>query len=157
MKKLILTIILGAVSFFSCSFETPESPAIKMESCTVNGESVSLPLPSVKAGDVVELTLDLEGNGSELQTFQADADAEDVKMSLTEYDKSRVSDDKNFTKIDECLLRFVDGVTISSVKVKATVQQKNDDKMCMKFYLSAKSASEGTALEIDMNRDNIKN
>lgn len=155
MKKVFLTTILGVALLCSCSSDTAVSPAIKMESCTVNGELVS-GTPSVKAGDVVELALDLEGNGSELQSFQAAADADKVKIALADYEKNRVTDDKNFTDTIKCRLRFVDGVTVSSVKVKATVQSDTDDKMALKFYLSAKADCEGSVLEVDLKKDNAK-
>lgn len=151
MKTYILAPIFGFILLSSCSSETAVSPDIKVASCSVNDTVVS-GVPSVKAGDVVELALKLEGNGSELVSFQANTeDKEDVKISLADYEKKSVSDETNFTNTTECRLRFVDGVTISSVKVKATVNSVQNEGATLKFYLSAKADSEGNGSELEVN------
>ncbi|WP_321438246.1 DUF5035 family protein [uncultured Bacteroides sp.] len=151
MKTYILAPIFGFILLSSCSSETAVSPDIKVASCSVNDTVVS-GVPSVKAGDVVELALKLEGNGSELVSFQANADEEEVKMSLADYEKKNVSNDKNFTNTTECQLRFVDGVTISSVKVKATVNSVQNEGATLKFYLSAKAEGNGSELEVNLKK-----
>jgi len=154
MKKIFFCTIIGALCLSSCSSDTTVTPpAIHIENCSVNGDVVS-GTPSVKVGDVVEVSLNLAGNGSELVTFQANADEKEIKMSLADYEKDNVTTDKNFTNTTECQLRFVDGVKVSNVKVKATVQSVQEDLMKLKFYLSAKANCEGSELDVELKKDN---
>ena len=155
MKINFLTLILGLLFLNSCSSETNVSPAIHMESCTINGTLTTSGDPSVKVGDVVEVSLQLTGNGSELVSFEANANDKDIKMALSEYDKNNVSNEKNFTDTTECHLRFIDGVKTSNVKVKATVQSTDDNVMTMKFYLSAKTNCEGSELDLNLKKNNL--
>ncbi len=154
MKANFLTFILGLLFLNSCSSETNVSPAIHLESFTINGTHATSADPAVKVGDVVEVSLQLTGNGSELVSFEANANVKDIKMALSDYDKSNVSDEKNFTDTTECHLRFVDGVKTSNVKVKATVQSPGENIMTMKFYLSAKTNCEGSELDINLKKNN---
>lgn len=156
MKNIFFTTILGLLFLSSCSSDTAVPPAINIENCSVNGELIS-GVPSVKIGDVVELSLNLAGNGSELLSFKANANDEEIKISLADYEKNSVSDDKNFTNVTACQLRFVDGVTVSNVKVKATVQAVQENLITMKFYLSAKANREGSELNVELKKDDSVN
>lgn len=153
MKNIFFTTIASLFFLSSCSSDTAVSPAINIENCSVNGELVS-GVPSVKVGDVVELSLNLAGNGSELGSFQAKVDEKEIKMSLADYEKGSVSDEKNFTDTTACRLRFVDGVKVSNVKVKAMVQSVDVDHINMKFYLfAAKANCEGSELNVELKKD----
>ena len=152
MKNIFFATIASLFFLSSCSSDTAVSPAINIENCSVNGELVS-GMPSVKVGDVVELSLNLAGNGSELGSFQVRVDEKEIKMSLAEYEKENVTTDKNFTNTDECQLRFVDGVKVSNVKVKAMVQSVDEDYINMTFYLSAKANCEGSELNVELKKD----
>jgi hypothetical protein len=152
MKNIFFTTIASLFFLSSCSSDIAVSPAINIENCSVNGAQVS-GVPSVKVGDEVELSLNLAGNGSELGSFQAIVDEKEIKMSLADYEKENVTTDKNFTNTAECQLRFVDGVKVSNVKVKAMVQSVDADHINMKFYLSAKANCEGSELNVELKKD----
>lgn len=151
MKNIFLPFILGLFLLSSCASETIVSPEIKVISCSVN-DTIVTESPKVKVGDVVELSLNLIGNGTDLFSFHAKANDEEVKISLEEYDQKNVSVDRNFTDTEACRLIFVDGVSTSNVKVKATVQAVKEDVMTLKFYLSAKTECEGSELDVDLEK-----
>lgn len=151
MKNIFFTTITALLLLSSCSSDTVVSPEIEVLTCSVN-DTIITDTPEVKVGDVVELSLNLIGNGSDLSTFQAIAKKEEVEMSLAEYDENNVSVEKNFTNTEACKLTFVDGVNSSNVKVKATVQSVKEDVMVLNFYLSAKTECDGSKLEVELKR-----
>jgi len=151
MKNIFLPFILGLFLLSSCASETIVSPEIKVISCSVN-DTIVAETPKVKVGDVVELSLNLIGNGSDLFSFHAKANGDEVKISLAEYDQKNVTDERNFTDAEACRLTFIDGVSTSNVKVKATVQAVKEDVMTLKFYLSAKTECEGSELDVDLQK-----
>lgn len=153
MKKNLLMILFGIFLLSSCSSDKVISPVIDVKSCSINGQVVE-GSPAVKVGDILELQLGLQGNGSDLKTFQAKANKSEMNLILADYDKQNVSQDKNFTDITACKISFVDGVMHTTVKVKAVVQSVQEDMLKLNFYLSAKADCEGSTLELDMKKAN---
>lgn len=151
MKKNLLTFLFSVLLFTSCLPDNAVSPVIDVKSCMVNGKNI-IGCPAVKAGDQLELQLELKGNGSDLKTFQAKANKQAMNLELADYEKQNVSKDKNFTDVSACKISFVDGVMHSTVKVKAVVQSAQSDTLKLNFYLSAKADCEGTSLELDMQK-----
>lgn len=151
MRKKFLMILLGTYIFSSCTTDGAISPTIDVERLSVNGIATK-ENPSVKVGDELELQLDLSGNGSDLKTFQAKADKNEMNLVLADYEEQNVSQDKNFTNINACKISFIDGVMHTSVKVKATVESVQEDTLVLNFYLSAKADCDGSTLEVKLKK-----
>ena len=152
MKKnvlLLLPLFLGACS------ESGESPVITVEKLYMNEEGEENyahkmeEMPSLKVGDKIIAGLSLDGNGSELKTFQLEKDG-GVDTELL-YQHTEVTTEGNLTDEKSGRLRFQDGVTQTHVMVKAVVKEVSKDGFVkLSFYLSSKAECEGAQEKIDL-------
>lgn len=151
MKKVLIFFVI----FFcaACSTDT-ESPVITVERLLVN-ENVdnyanhSSQLPTLNPGDEVLVFLTLDGNGSDLKSFQVTKD-KNIDTGLV-YPKEEISSDKNFSDPEKGQLRFINGVATSHIMVRATVTELDKDGGAkLNFYLSSKSQSSSAQKVIDL-------
>lgn len=153
MKKLLpflpLLLLLAA-----CSSTAP-SPVIQITGLFLNGDEkdyakeLSL-MPSLKVGDEVLVSLKLDGSGEELNTFIVQDDDQQLTIEEFELPEVGVSGDKNFTKLDEGIVGFENGVKQTELKVKARVRAVNDEDATLLFYLFSRAECDAAKQEVDM-------
>lgn len=138
-----------------CSQSAP-SPTIKITGLFVNGDEKDYAqeissMPSLKIGDEVLVSLKLDGNGEELNTFivQDGADQQ-FKIEAFELPEAGVSTDKNFTKLDEGIVGFENGVHQTDLKVKAKVNTVKGKDASLIFYLFSRAECDGAQQEVEM-------
>lgn len=106
-------------------------------------------LPALAVGDLVKVTLLLDGNGAELKSFLLKAD-DNVETKLY-FQQTEVSDEENLTNPDNGQLRFSDGVRKARLLVKATVTAVDKEGNAkLLFYLSSKAECDGAQEEIEL-------
>lgn len=151
MKKILLFLL--PLLWVACSNDG-SSPIIEVKRLYVNGSDNDYAgkmneLPTLKKGDKVSVALALDGNGSDLKSFQLQK-SEDVSTQIY-YQHSDVSDDENLTDEKKGHLRFSDGVSKTEVMVNATVTEVNEKgEVKLSFYLSSKAECDGAQEEIDL-------
>lgn len=151
MKKILLFLL--PLLWVACS-DNNASPIIEVKKLYINDGDTNYAnkmdeLPTLKKGDKVSVALILDGNGSDLKSFQLQKFG-DVSTQIL-YQHSDVTDDENLTDEGKGHLRFSDGVNETEVMVNATVtevDEKGDVKLS--FYLSSKSECDGAQEEIDL-------
>ncbi|ERI85323.1 hypothetical protein HMPREF1981_01880 [Bacteroides pyogenes F0041] len=149
MKKLLLFLLL--LLQVACS-QNDKSPIIKVEKVRVDrGKGVEErnysgcmdELPALKAGDKIDALLLLDGNGAELKTFMLQSD--DEVNTVLHYKEREVSVTGELTDEEKGQLRFIDGVTHTTVSVQATIKKVDEEgDVKLFFYLSSKADCEGT-------------
>lgn len=161
MKKLLpwlfFSLLLGACS------DSPSSPDIRITNFYVNGdEKVDYAkdmesLPPLHVNDEVTMSLNLDGNGEELNTFLVHEDMEEgsatsVKIAFLDLADAQLSQDKEFTDKEQGKLGFIDGVSRMNFKITAKVFRVTNDKVLLKLYLFSKPVDcEGAKLELELN------
>lgn len=153
MKKL-LPLLLLSLSLAACTDSAP-SPVIKITGLFLNGDEKDYAkeqssMPSLKVGDEVLVSLQLDGNGEDLNTFIVQDGDQQLKIEEFDLPKAGVSTDKNFTKLDEGIVGFENGVKQTEVKVKAKVKAVNDEDATLLFYLFSRAECEAAKQEVDM-------
>ena len=113
-------------------------------------------LPPLKVDDELEISLKLDGNGEELNTFLVKEETLGSKETAVEIDfndlpEETLSDDKEFTDKDNGKLGFKDGVSQTQIGIRAKVQQVTEDGVKLKFYLFSKPVNcEGAKYELEI-------
>lgn len=148
MKKRILFLL---PFFLTACSQSEESPIIKVEKvCVDTGEGSERrnyadcmnELPVLKVGDKIDAVLSLDGNGAELKTFMLQSD--DEVNTVLHYKKKEVSATGDLTDEQKGQLRFIDGVTHTTVSVQATIKEVDErGDVKLSFYLSSKADCEG--------------
>lgn len=152
MKKQLLA-PLFLLSAAACS-DSAESPVIEITGLFVEGDIKDysediVSLPSLKVGDEVSVSLKLDGNGEDLNTFIVKEDRQQLK--ITDFDlPEEISSDKNFTRPEEGIIKFEDGVRSTELKVSISVQTVADADAILSFYLSSKAECEGAQEKIEL-------
>ncbi|MEG2330751.1 MAG: DUF5035 family protein [Bacteroides sp.] len=150
MKK-IVSLLFSLLLLAACS-TNGLSPVITVTSLYVNDDTIDYAqtlgsMPSLVVGDEVNVTLDLNGNGAELKTFQVNRTAE-IKLDSLGYEKREVTSEIDFTDVEGGRLRFVDGVNDTHLLVKAKVVSTTEKETKLSFYLSSKA--ETNAAQYDL-------
>lgn len=150
MKK-IVSLLFSLLLLAACS-NNGLSPVITVTSLYVNDDITDYAktlesMPSLVVGDEVNVTLELNGNGAELKTFQVNRAAE-IKLDSLGYEKREVTSETDFTDVEEGRLRFVDGVNDTRLLVKAKVISTTEKETKLSFYLSSKA--EANAAQCDL-------
>ncbi len=156
MRKLCL--LLSLFLLVACSKSTSH-PIIMLSSVFVNDDATNYArsmseMPALELSDEVTVSLWLDGDGGELNTFLAQEFKEEgtaSKLNIT-FDKlpeSSLSQDKEFTDKLKGVLGFTDGVTRVSLQVKAKVQRLSAEEATLNLYLFCKDVeSDGAKLEL---------
>lgn len=161
MKKLLswlfFSLLLGACS------DSPPSPDIRIAHFYINDdETIDYAkklesLPSLEVSDVVTISLHLDGNGEELNTFlvqedKEEGDAASMKIAFADLPDAELSQDKEFTDKDQGKLGFIDGVSQMNFKITGKVLRVTNEKVSLKLYLFSKPVDcEGTKVELEFN------
>lgn len=153
MKKLFPLLLLS-LSLAACTDSAP-SPVIKITGLFLNGDEKDYAkelssMPSLKVGDEVLVSLNLDGSGEDLNTFIVQDDDQQLKIEEFDLPKAGVSTDKNFTRLNEGVVGFENGVKQAEVKVKAKVKAVNDEDATLLFYLFSRAECEAAKQEVDM-------
>ena len=141
MKKQLLAPLL-LLLLAACS-GSAESPVIEITGFFIEGDTKDYSedmasIPSLKVGDEVTVSLTLDGNGEDLNTFIVKEDQR--QLGIKDFDlPNGVSSDKNFTRPEEGIIKFEDGVRNTVLKVKMRVQTVADADAILSFYLSSKA------------------
>lgn len=141
MKK-IVSLLFSLLLLAACS-NNSLSPVITVTSLYVNDDMTDYAqtlgsMPSLVVGDEVNVTLELNGNGAELKTFQVNRTAE-IKLDSLGYEEREVTSEADFTDVESGRLRFVDGVNDTRLLVKAKVVSTTEKETKLSFYLSSKA------------------
>ena len=147
MKKLFFPLLSLCLLTTACKDSVP-SPTIEMQGLYVNDGEMDYTrqmeaLPPLKVDDELEISLKLDGNGEELNTFLVKEETPGSKETAVEIDfndlpEETLSDDKEFTDKDNGKLGFKDGVSQTQIGIRAKVQQVTEDGVKLKFYLFSK-------------------
>lgn len=157
MRKLLLFSLV--LLFFTACSDSAESPIIEVIGFSVNDEPINYAdkidlIPSLHIDDEVTISLKLDGNGEELNTFLvkeevAGADAQTVAIHFEGLPEGQLSNDKEFTDKENGKLGFKDGISQTFLELKAKVNKIADDKVTLRFYLFSKPADcEGAKYEL---------
>lgn len=158
MKKLFLAPFLPLL-LASC-FNSAESPVIEVTGFFIEGDATDYSkdmtsIPSLKVGDEVSVSLNLDGNGEDLNTFIVKEDQ--LQLGIKDFDlPSGVSSEKNFTKPEEGIIKFGDGVQQTLLRVKVSVQTITDADAILTFYLSSKAECESAQEKIELKTEDSK-
>lgn len=157
MRKLysswLLLLLLAA-----CSDSAP-SPVIEITGLYVNddekdyAQELSL-MPTLKVGDEVLVSLQLDGNGEELNSFIARDDNKQLTIKMPDLPKAGISDEPGLTKPDEGIFVFKNGVRQMELEIKAKVKAVKDEDAILVFYLSSRAECEADKAEVDMKTGN---
>ena len=150
MKKLFFPLLSLCLLTTACKDSVP-SPTIEMQGLYVNDGEMDYTrqmeaLPPLKVDDELEISLKLDGNGEELNTFLVKEETPGSKETAVEIDfndlpEETLSDDKEFT----------DGVSQTQIGIRAKVQQVTEDGVKLKFYLFSKPVNcEGAKYELEI-------
>lgn len=151
MKNIL--IFLSVFLLAACSVDTG-SPIITVNQLLLNDNKENYAdktgqIPTLNIGDEVFVYLTLDGNGSDLKSFQVIKD-ENIDAGL-DYEKDKFSADHNFTDPEKGQFRFINGVSNSHIKVNATISHLDDDGGAkISFYLSSKSQSNSAQKVINL-------
>lgn len=159
MKKLFISLLLSGL-LAACTNSVP-SPVIEMTGLYVNDGEVDYAgqmeaLPVLQVGDEMAISLRLDGNGEELNTFLVKEDTSQIKKAAVSIDFEQVaeetlSNDREFTDKKSGKLGFKDGVSQALVGVRATVQAITPEGVKLKFYLFSKPVDcEGAKYELNI-------
>lgn len=152
MKKLLLASLLPL--FLAACSNSAQSPVIEVTGFFIEGDAKDYSqdmtsVPSLKVGDEVTVSLKLDGNGEDLNTFIVKEDQQ--QLGIKDFDlPSSVSSEKNFTKPEEGIIKFGDGVQQTILKVKILVQTVVDADAMLTFYLSSKAECESAQEKIEL-------
>ena len=160
MKKLFFPLLSLCLLTTACKDSVP-SPTIEMQGLYVNDGEMDYTrqmeaLPPLKGDDELEISLKLDGNGEELNTFLVKEETPGSKETAVEIDfndlpEETLSDDKEFTDKDNGKLGFKDGVSQIQICIRAKVQQVTEDGVKLKFYLFSKPVNcEGAKYELEI-------
>ncbi len=160
MRKLFFPLLSLCLLTTACKDSVP-SPTIEMEGLYVNGGEMDYArqmeaLPPLKVDDELEISLKLDGNGEELNTFlvkeeSLGSEATAVTVDFNELPEEALSGDKEFTDKDNGKLGFKDGVSQTKVGLRAKVQQVTEAGVKLKFYLFSKPVNcEGAKYELEI-------
>lgn len=152
MKKQLLAPLL-LLLLAACS-GSAESPVIEITGFFIAGDTKDYSedmasIPSLKVGDEVTVSLTLDGNGEDLNTFIVKEDQQ--QLGIKDFDlPNGVSSEKNFTRPEEGIIKFEDGVRNTVLKVKMRVQTVADADAILSFYLSSKVECESAQEKIEL-------
>lgn len=160
MKKLFFPLLSLCLLTTACKDSVP-SPTIEIQGLYVNDGEMDYTrqmeaLPPLKVDDELEISLKLDGNGEELNTFLVKEETPGSKETAVEIDfndlpEETLSDDKEFTDKDNGKLGFKDGVSQTQIGIRAKVQQVTEDGVKLKFYLFSKPVNcEGAKYELEI-------
>ena len=160
MKKLFFPLLSLCLLTPVCKDSVP-SLTIEMQGLYVNAGGMDNTrqmeaLPPLKVDDELEISLKLDGNGEELNTFLVKEETPGSKETAVEIDfndlpEETLSDDKEFTDKDNGKLGFKDGVSQTQIGIRAKVQQVTEDGVKLKFYLFSKPVNcEGAKYELEI-------
>ena len=155
MKKLLAFLL--PVSLLTACISSAPSPVIEVAGLYINGDDTDYTqhmneMPSLKLDDEMTISLKLDGNGEELNTFLVDTsevNKQKVTIVFDEVSDETLSKDKEFTDKDNGRLGFKDGVSQTLVGVKAKVRKITPEGVTFRFYLFSKPADcEGAKYEL---------
>ncbi|WP_455587685.1 DUF5035 family protein [Bacteroides sp.] len=157
MKKLFLALLLS-LFLASCS-DSAESPVIEIAEFFIKGDAKDYSkdmasIPSLKVGDEVIVSLKLDGNGENLGTFMVKEKEKQLGIKIDLPDGA--SSDPNFTKPEEGIIGFKDGVHVTELRMKARVQTVADADAILTFYLSSKAECESAQEMIELKTEEDK-
>ena len=113
-------------------------------------------LPVLKVNDEVTVSLKLDGNGEDLNTFIVKEEQEQLYIEDFQLPVQGVSSDKNFTKLEEGIVGFENGVRQVEVTVKARVQSVTDEDAILSFYLFSRAECDGAQQEIELKTEEVE-
>ena len=148
MKKQLLAPLL-LLLLAACS-GSAESPVIEITGFFIEGDTKDYSedmasIPSLKVGDEVTVSLTLDGNGEDLNTFIVKEDQQ--QLGIKDFDlPNGVSSEKNFTRPEEGIIKLRNTV----LKVKMRVQTVADADAILSFYLSSKAECESAQEKIEL-------
>ena len=157
MKKL-LSLLLLLLLLVACSDSAP-SPVIEITGLYVNDDEIDYAqelssMPKLKVNDEVLVSLKLDGSGEELNTFIVQDGNQQLKIEEFILPEAGISDDKNFTKLDEGIVGFENGVRQTELKVKAIVKAVNGEDATLIFYLFSRAECEADKQKVEMKTEN---
>ena len=158
MKKQLLAPLL-LLLLAACS-GSAESPVIEITGFFIEGDTKDYSedmasIPSLKVGDEVTVSLTLDGNGEDLNTFIVKEDQQ--QLGIQDFDlPNGVSSEKNFTRPEEGIIKFEDGVRNTVLKVKMRVQTVADADAILSFYLSSKAECESAQEKIELKTEDTE-
>ena len=145
MKKQLLAPLL-LLLLAACS-GSAESPVIEITGFFIEGDTKDYSedmasIPSLKVGDEVTVSLTLDA-------FIVKEDQQ--QLGIKDFDlPNGVSSEKNFTRPEEGIIKFEDGVRNTVLKVKMRVQTVADADAILSFYLSSKAECESAQEKIEL-------
>lgn len=160
MRKLLFASLLPLL-LASCS-GSAESPVIKITGFFVNDDTKDYSqemefMPLLEVNDEVTVELQLDGNGEDLNTFIVQGEDQQLSIEkLFDLPDWGVSSDKNFTKLDQGIVGFENGVRQAKLKVKAKVKSVTDDDATLVFYLFSRAECEGAQEELELKTEQKK-
>lgn len=157
MKKLLSHLLLLFL-LVACSGTAP-SPVIEITGLYINGGEKDYAhelssMPTLKVNDEVLVSLKLDGSGEELNTFIVQDGNQQLKIEEFVLPEAGISDDKNFTKLDEGIVGFENGVRQTELKVKAKVKTVKGEDATLVFYLFSRAECEADKQEVEMKTEN---
>lgn len=139
MKKCLL-LLPFLLFLFACSEDKTDMPRLEFTSIFLNGADEDFSknledIPPLSPGDYIDVSLLLDGNGTDLKTFVMKCDNENIESALT-FSEDEVSND--FTSLPEESLRFKDEVQRTVISVKLTVLGAREEEVNVCFNLNTK-------------------
>ncbi len=150
MKKIILS-ILPLLWFCGCADSDSNMPVMKIVGIHIVGDEEEVnyannlhQMPSLAKGDKVDIGIELYGNGNDLRSFIVQNEEDKVKTVLF-FQIDEVS--QELSDINE--LVFNDGITETSLAVKAEILKDEDGEQKISFFLNSKAIdSEGAHIDL---------
>lgn len=157
MKKLLLASLLLSL-LVSCS-GSAESPIIEITGLFIGDDTKDYSkdmasIPSLKVGDEMTISLRLDGNGEDLNTFIVKEEAERLGIDL--YLPDGVSSGSELSKPENGVITFKDGIQYTDLKVKVGVKTVADADAILAFYLSSKAECESAQEKIELKTEATK-
>ena len=112
-------------------------------------------MPSLKVGDEMTVSLRLDGNGEDLNTFIVKEAAE--QLGIKGFDlPGGVSSESDLSKPENGVITFKDGIQYTELKVEVCVKTVADADAILAFYLSSKAECESAQEKIELKTETKK-
>lgn len=111
-------------------------------------------MPSLKVGDEMTVSLRLDGNGEDLNTFIVKEAAEQLGIEFDLPDG--VSSESDLSKPKNGVITFKDGIQYTELKVEVCVKTVADADAILAFYLSSKAECESAQEKIELKTETKK-
>lgn len=142
MKKEWLLYLLTLLFFCACSDDKSDTPQLELNGIFLNGgnEDYSQKMDELlplRAGDFLTVFFVLDGNGTDLKSFMAKNESDNIQVMFTYMDDKKISDD--FTDLSKGILYYKDGVETTDVAVELKVLKAKKEDYDVSFYLNSKA------------------